>query len=76
VVSLHVHTVAAEGSVVHVLLDGEDTNTPLPLDGVNSTVKTTVTPNAGRHYLRVEVLDHAGVSELISSPLYINFPEE
>jgi hypothetical protein len=76
VVSLRIHTVAAEGSVVHVLLDGEDTNTPLPLDGVDSTVKTTVTPSAGRHYLRVEVHDHAGVSELISSPLYINFPEE
>jgi hypothetical protein len=76
VVSLRIHTVAAEGSVVHLLLDGEDTNTPLPLDGVNSNVKTTVTPSAGRHYLRVEVRDHAGVSELISSPLYINFPEE
>jgi hypothetical protein len=76
VVSLRIHTVAAEGSVVHLLLDGEDTNTPLPLDGVNSTVKTTVSPSAGRHYLRLEVRDHAGVSELISSPLYINFPEE
>jgi predicted metal-dependent phosphoesterase TrpH len=76
VVSLRIHTVAAEGSVVHLLLDGEDTNTPLPLDGVNSTVKTTVAPGAGRHYLRLEVRDHSGVSELISSPLYINFPEE
>jgi len=76
VVSLRIHTVAAEGSVVHLLLDGEDTNTPLPLDGVDSTLKTTVTPGAGRHYLRVEVRDDAGTSELISSPLYINFPEE
>jgi hypothetical protein len=76
VVSLRIHTVAAEGSVVHLLLDGEDTNTPLPIDGVNSTVKTTVSPSAGRHYLRIEVRDHAGVSELISSPLYINFAEE
>ena len=76
VVSLRIHTVAAEGSVVHLLLDGEDTNTPLPLDGVDSTSKTTFTPGAGRHYLRVEVRDDAGASELISSPLYINFPEE
>jgi len=76
VVSLRIHTVATEGSVVHLLLDGEDTNTPLPLEGVDSTVKTTVSPSAGRHYLRTEVRDHAGVSELISSPLYINFPEE
>jgi hypothetical protein len=76
VVSLRIHTVAAAGSVVHLLLDGEDASTPLPLDKADSTVKTTVTPSAGRHYLRVEVRDHAGVSELISSPLYINFPEE
>jgi hypothetical protein len=76
VVSLRIHAVASEGSVVHVLVDGEDRSTPLPLDGVDSTVKTAVTPGTGRHYLRLEVRDHAGVSELISSPLYINFPEE
>jgi hypothetical protein len=63
-------------TVVHLLLDGEDTNTPLPLYGVNSTVRTTASPSAGRHYLRLEVRDRAGVSELITSPLYINFPEE
>jgi len=32
VISLRIHTVATEGSVVHLLLDGEDTNTPLPLE--------------------------------------------
>ncbi len=42
-ISLQIHTIAAEGSVIHVLLDGEDTNTPLPLEGVNSRVKTTIT---------------------------------
>jgi hypothetical protein len=76
VISLRIHTVAAEGSVVHVLLDGEDTNTPLALERLDSTVTTTLTPSAGRHYLRLEVRDRAGVDELISSPLYINFPEE
>ena len=76
VVSLRIRVVASDGSVVHLLVDGEDTSTPLPLDGVDSTIKTTVTPGAGRHYLRLEVRDHAGVTELISSPLYINFPEE
>jgi hypothetical protein len=30
---------------------------------------------AGQHYLRLEVHDDGGASELISSPLYINFPE-
>jgi hypothetical protein len=76
VISLRIHTIAAQGSVVHLLLDGEDTNTPLPLEGVNSTAKATLTASAGRHYLRLEVRDRAGVNELISSPLYINFPEE
>jgi hypothetical protein len=76
VISLRIHAVAAEGSLIHLLVDGEDTSTPLPLDGVNATVKTRVTPGAGRHYLRLEVRDRAGVSELISSPLYINIPEE
>jgi hypothetical protein len=75
-ISLRIHTIAAEGSVVHVLLDGEDTNTPLPLERANSVVTTTVTSSAGRHYLRLEVRNRTGVDELISSPLYINFPEE
>src|ERR1700733_8858924 len=34
-ISLRIHTIAAEGSVVHLLLDGEDTNTPLPLERAN-----------------------------------------
>jgi len=75
-ISLRIHTIAAEGSVVRVLLDGEDTDTPLPLERANSTVTTTVTPSAGRHYLRLVVCNRTGVDELISSPLYINFPEE
>jgi hypothetical protein len=75
-ISLRIHAVAAEGSVVHLLMDGEDTSAPLALDAVDATVKTAITPGAGRHYLRLEVRDRAGVSELISSPLYINFPEE
>jgi hypothetical protein len=71
-----IHAIAAEGSAVHLLLDGEDSNTPLPLEAANLTAKTTLTAGAGRHYLRLEVRDPNGVSELISSPLYINFPEE
>ena len=59
---------------VHLLLDGEDASKPLPLQG--PAAKATLTAPAGRHYLRLEVCDDAGASELISSPLYINFPEE
>ncbi len=75
-ITVRIHAIAAEGSAVHVLLDGEDSNTPLPLEPANPAAKTTLTASTGRHYLRLEVRDHNGVSELISSPLYINFPEE
>jgi predicted metal-dependent phosphoesterase TrpH len=75
-ISVSIHAIAAEGSDVHLLLDGEDSNTPLALQPANLTAKTTLTASTGRHYLRLEVRDHNGVSELISSPLYINFPGE
>ena len=75
-ITVSIHAIAAEGSAVHLLLDGEDSNTPLPLEPANPAAKTTLTASTGRHYLRLEVRDHNGVSELISSPLYINFPEE
>lgn len=73
-ITVRIHSMAARGSVVHLLLDGEETNIPLALEG--ETAKTTLTPSAGRHWLRLEVRDASGTSEMISSPLYINFPEE
>jgi hypothetical protein len=36
----------------------------------------TVTVAAGQHWLRLEVRDPSGANELISSPLYINFPQD
>ena len=51
-----IHAIAAEGSVVHLLLDGEDSNTPLRCEG-STTANTTLTRSAGRHWLRVEVHD-------------------
>jgi predicted metal-dependent phosphoesterase TrpH len=75
-ITVHIHAIAAEGSVAHLLLDGEDTSPALPLDGVRTDAKAKLTASAGRHYLRLEVRDRSGASELISSPLYINFPEE
>jgi predicted metal-dependent phosphoesterase TrpH len=75
-ITVHIHAIAAEGSVAHLWLDGEDSHSALPLEGVRSDAKATVSASAGRHYLRLEVRDHSGASELISSPLYINFPEE
>ena len=73
--TVRVHAIGDEGSVIHLLLDGEDANTPLPARQ-GPTAKATVTASAGRHWLRLEVRDHNGANELISSPLYINFPEE
>jgi hypothetical protein len=73
-IMLSIHAIASPGSRVHLLLDGEEATTPLPLEG--SAAKATLTAPAGRHYLRLEVRDDGGTSELISSPLYINFPEE
>jgi hypothetical protein len=73
-ITVRIHSIASGGSVVHLLLDGVETNIPLTLDG--ETAKATLTPSAGRHWLRLEVDDASGASELISSPLYINFPEE
>ena len=57
-----------------LLLDGDDSNAPLPLQA--DTANTTINAGAGRHWLRVEVHDESGVTELMSSPLYINFPED
>jgi hypothetical protein len=73
-VHVSIHAIAARGSVVHLLLDGDDSNALLPLQG--DTANTTINAGAGRHWLRVEVHDESGVTELMSSPLYINFPED
>jgi hypothetical protein len=73
-ITVRIRAVATAGSVVHLLLDGEDTNVPLPLE--DPTAKATLRASAGRHWLRLEVRDRSGTNELISSPLYINFPEE
>jgi hypothetical protein len=73
-IHVSIHSIATRGSVVHLLLDGDDSNAPLPLQA--DTANTTINAGAGRHWLRVEVHDESGVTELMSSPLYINFPED
>ncbi len=75
-ISVHIHTIAAKGSTVHLLLDGEESMAPLAVEGVDSTVTATFPATAGRHWLRLEVRDSSGADELMSSPLYINFPQE
>jgi len=75
-IEIEIHAVACSGSVVHLLLDGEETNVvpAMPVDKADFDRTATVTAGAGRHWLRIEVRDADGTLQLMSSPLYINFP--
>jgi hypothetical protein len=75
-ISVHIYTIASKGSMVHLLLDGEESTPPLPVEAADSTITAAFTAKAGPHWLRLEVRDPSGATELISSPLYINFPQE
>ncbi len=46
-VSVRIHTVAAEGSMVHLLLDGEESTPPLPVGGAHSTAEGHVHRGSG-----------------------------
>jgi hypothetical protein len=74
-IRVQIHTFACAGSVVHLLLDGEEAAAPppTPVDSGNSTVEATITVGAGRHWLRIEVRATDGTLQLLSSPLYVNF---
>jgi hypothetical protein len=74
-ICVKIHAVACAGSVIHLLLDGEEVATVPPMQ-VNSTdfnAQATLAPVTGRHWLGVEIRDGNGRPLLISSPLYINF---
>ncbi len=75
-VRLRIHTDACAGSVVHVLLDGEEVAaaSPMTIESANSSMAAKLTVSAGRHWLRTEVRDAKGGLQLMSSPVYINFP--
>jgi hypothetical protein len=74
-VHLQIHTVACTGSLIHLILDGEETKTmpPMPVDKGTFLATTALTMGEGRHWLRVEVRDAAGTLQLVSSPIYVNF---
>jgi hypothetical protein len=74
-IRVRIHTAACAGSVVHLLLDGEEVAAapPMPVDSAGDPVEATLTAGAGRHWLRVEVRDGKGGLQLTSSPIYINF---
>jgi hypothetical protein len=75
-IHVQIYTVACAGSVVHLLLDGEEVAEvpPMLVDSANNTLGATVNVGAGRHWLRVEVRETNGALQLMSSPLYFNFP--
>jgi hypothetical protein len=76
-IHVQVHTTSAKGSLVHLLIDGKESDNiaAMPVDANDSTVTASLPVNDARHWLRVEVRDSAGTLQLTSSPLYINFPE-
>lgn len=73
-VHLSIHAVAVEHSLVHLFLDGAESGTfrPVALSAYDSTVETTLRPGPGKHWVRVEVCDTAGVLQLVGSPLYVD----
>jgi hypothetical protein len=75
-IHVKIRTAACAGSVVRLLLDGEEVGgePAMTVDGASDPVEVTVTVPAGRHWLRVEVRDGKGGLQLTSSPLYIDFP--
>jgi hypothetical protein len=75
-IRVRVHTVACAGSVVHLLLDGEETPAApaMAVDEADFSGTETLIVGAGRHWLRVEVRDSSGSLQLTSSALYVNFP--
>ena len=76
-IHVQIQTVACIGSIVHLLLDGAETSAvpPMPVNNPSGKVEASLTSAPGRHYLRVEIRDNTGTLQLISSPLYINFPD-
>jgi hypothetical protein len=74
---IQIRTVACTGLTAHFLLDGAEVAEipPMPVSKPDATLEATLNGPTGRHYLRVEIRDNAGALQLISSPLYINFPD-
>ena len=74
-IEVQIHAVACAGSVVHLLIDGVETNAvpPAPVNKADFDRAVTVTVAGGRHSLRLEVRDADGTLQLMSSPLYVNF---
>ena len=76
-IRVQMHLVACMGSVVHLILDGEEDATmrPMTVRSASDSLETAFSVGAGRHWLRLEVRDGDGKLQLLSGPLYVNFPD-
>jgi hypothetical protein len=76
-IRLQMHVVACLGSVVHLILDGEEDAAmrPMTVRSASDSLETAFSVGAGRHWLRLEVRDGDGKLQLLSGPLYVNFPD-
>jgi hypothetical protein len=76
-IHVRVHTIAAKGSLVHFILDGEESSiiAAMPVDSPDAITAVTFSAGPGHHWLRIEARDNKGTLQLTSSPIYINFPE-
>ena len=76
-IRVRIQATGCSGSVVHLLLDGEESPAApaKPLGDASAGVEDTLAVGAGRHWLRVEVRDSSGALQMVSSPIYVNFVE-
>ena len=75
-VKVAVHVVGCQGSSVAFLLDGRgDPALPAaPLDKNDSTVSLSWSSDGKKHWLRTEVRSADGKLQLLSNPIYFNYP--
>ena len=76
-IHVRIRAVGCPGSVARLLLDGQETTAALAMkiDNADFNGTATLVAGTGRHWLRIEVRDGKGILQLMSSPLYVNFPE-
>jgi len=77
VIQVRIDVTAAKDSTAYLLVDGEEPSDlhGMMIDSADASVHASLPMNTGRHWLRVEVRDGAGKNQLMSSPIYINYPE-
>ena len=75
-ISLAAHVTGASGSTLRLLLDGKElpTRPPESLSGDSVDKTATWTSDGQRHWLRAEVRTTAGTLQLLSNPIFLNWP--